>query len=116
MLEYTLSLSVSAAPENVDKLTAAFDKIVKRMIDGEITDDDMLKAKEQRKKTIETQQKTNGYWLSVVESQDMYQSNSTLANTYLTRLADATKQELIDVAKKYLTKPNILKGIMNPDK
>ncbi|MCX6208066.1 MAG: insulinase family protein [Bacteroidetes bacterium] len=116
MLEFNLSLSVSAAPENVDKLTAAFDELIKKVAAGEISEDDMLKAKEQRKKTIETQQKTNGYWSSVLEQQDQYGYNSSLITSYFTRLNNATKQELIDVANKYLTKANVLKAILNPDK
>jgi zinc protease len=116
MLEFNLNLSVPAAPENVDKLTEAFDGLVKKVAGGDISDDDMLKAKEQRKKNVETQQKTNGYWLSILEQQDMYNYNPSLITTYFTRLNDATKQDLLDVANKYLLKANVLKAVLNPDK
>jgi zinc protease len=116
MLEYNLSLTVSAAPENVEKLTAAFDGLVKSVAAGNISDDDMLKAKEQRKKTIETQQKTNGYWLSILESQDMYGFSPSIITNYFTRLNDATKEELVAVANKYLLKASVLKAVLNPDK
>ncbi len=116
MLEYNLNLTVSAAPENVDKLTEAFDALIKKVAAGDISDEDVLKAKEQRKKTVETQQKTNGYWASILESQDMYNYSPSVITTYFTRLNDATKQEMIDVANKYLLKANVLKAVLNPDK
>jgi zinc protease len=116
MLEFNLALSVSAAPENVDKLTNAFDELVKKVAAGDISEDDMTKAKQQRRKTIETQQQTNGYWASILESQDMYKYNSTLIIKYFERLDNASKQELADVANKYLLKANTLKAVLNPDK
>lgn len=116
MLEYNLGLVVSAAPENVDKLTAAFDNLIKKVAAGEISDDDILKAKNQRKKTVETQQQTNGYWANVLENQAMYGTNATLVTKYFERLEAATKQEMIDVANKYLLKAYTLKAILNPEK
>jgi zinc protease len=114
--EYALSLSVSAAPENVDKLTAAFDGLVAALAAGGVTDEDLLKAREQRKKSIETQLKTNGYWAQIMEQQDMYGFSTSLVNTYLTRLAAITKEDLVAAAKKYLTSTNVLKAVLNPDK
>ncbi len=116
MLDYTLTLSVSAAPENVDKLTAAFDELVKKVADGDVTADDMLKVIEQRKKLVETQLKTNGFWASTVENQDMYGFSTSLITNYFARLADVKKEDLVAVAKKYLTKSNTLKAVLNPDK
>lgn len=116
LLEFNLSLSVSAAPENVEKLTAAFDALIKKVAAGDINDDDMLKAKEQRKKTMETQQKTNGYWSSVIEQQDQFGYNPSIITNYFARLNNATKQEIIDVAKKYLLNASVLKAVSNPEK
>jgi zinc protease len=115
MLEYSLSLNVPSAVENVDKLVTAFDGIIKSVIAGAVTDDDMLKAKEQRKKTIETQLKTNNFWISQIESQDMYQYDPKLLTTYFTRLENVKKEDLINVAKKYLSNANVLKAVMNPE-
>ena len=116
ILDYTLTLSVSAAPENVDKLTAAFDELVKKIAGGDITEDDMLKVIEQRKKLIETQFKTNNFWASTIENQDMYGFNPSLITNYFARLAEVKKEDLINVAKKYLLKANVLKAILNPEK
>jgi zinc protease len=115
LLEYSMSLIVPSAPENVDKLSTAFAEIITKVIGGSITDDDMLKAKEQRKKTMETQMKTNGYWASIIENQDMYGYNANLISTYFTRLIDVTKEEIVAVAKKYLSASSILKSVMNPE-
>lgn len=115
ILEYSLSLVVPSAPENVDKLAKAFDELVMKVSNGDISDEDLLKAREQRKKTMETQLKTNNFWLQALENQDMYQSNPKLLGTYLTRLAEITKEDLIAVAKKYLPKANVLKAVMNPE-
>ena len=115
MLEYNLNLVVSSAPENVEKLAVAFDGIIKSVIAGNVTADDLLKAKEQRKKLIETQMKTNNYWVSAIENQDMYKSNPTLITTYFKRLEATTKEDIVAIAKKYLSNTSILKAVMNPE-
>jgi len=114
--EYSLTLSVSAAPENVEKLTTAFDGLVASVASGSVSDEDLQKAREQRKKLMETQFKTNGYWSQNIEQQDMYGFSTTLYNTYFTRLASITKEDLVAAAKKYLTAANMLKAVLNPDK
>jgi zinc protease len=114
--EYSLILSVSAAPENVDKLTAAFDGLIAAVATGGVSEEDLLKAREQRKKMVETQFKTNGYWAQVMEQQDMYGFSSKLAITYLDRLAAITKEDLVAAAKNYLSSSNVLKAVLNPDK
>jgi zinc protease len=116
MLEYTLTLSVPSAPENVDKLTAAFDELVKKVAGGNVTDEDMVKVKEQRKKLFETQMKTNNFWLSTIENQDMYGYNPAIITNYFDRLTAITKEDLVAVAKKYLLNANVLKAVLNPDK
>jgi zinc protease len=116
LLDYNLSLNVPSAPENVDKLTAAFEEIVKNVIAGGITDVDLLKAKEQRKKSFETQQKMNNFWVSQIETQDMYKFDTKLFLNYVSRIDELKKEDLINVAKKYLSDSNVLKAVMNPDK
>lgn len=116
MLDYTLTLSVPSAPENVDKLTAAFDELVKKVAGGDVNDDDMLKVKEQRKKLFETQMKTNNFWLSTIENQDMYGYSPALITNYFDRLTSITKEDLVNAAKKYLLNANVLKAVLNPDK
>ncbi len=116
LLDYTLSLNVPSAPENVEKLTAAFEQIVKNVIGGAVSDEDLLKAREQRKKSFETQLKTNNFWVSQIEMQDMYKFETKLLVNYFSRLEELKKEDLINVAKKYLSDSNVLKAVMNPDK
>ena len=116
--EYSLTLSVSAAPENVEKITAAFDGLVANVASGNVTEEDLLKAREQRKKMMETQFKTNSYWSQNIEQQDMYGFSTALYNTYFARLAAITKEDLVAAAKTYLAGADIskLKAVLNPDK
>lgn len=112
---FNLLLSVSAAPENVEKITAAYDALIVSMINGSVSDDDMIKAKSQRIKVFETQSKTNGYWSNMLELQHVYHIDSKNITTYINRVEAISKEDIIAVAKKYLTDSNTLKGIMNPE-
>ncbi len=112
---YNLFLSVSAAPENVEKITTAYDALIVSMINGSVSDDDMIKVKSQRIKVFETQSKTNGYWSNMLEQIQLYNIDGNNITTYVDRVNAITKEDIIAVAKKYLTDANTLKGIMNPE-
>ncbi|MFT3908529.1 MAG: insulinase family protein [Ferruginibacter sp.] len=112
---YNLGLNVSSLPENVDKIVNAFDALVKSICDGSVSDEDLVKCKAQRLKTFENQFKTNGYWSNLLEQQFTFGFSTRNITEYEKRLAEVSKADIINVARKYLSNSNILKGVMNPE-
>jgi zinc protease len=113
--DINIGLSVSSLPENVDKITAAFDDLINAVIKGELSDDDLLKAKAQRIKTMENFLKTNSFWASTLEQQANYGYNPKVATEYQTRTEAITKDDVIKAARKFLKTANTLKAVMNPE-
>lgn len=113
--EYNLSLIVSSLPENADKITAAFDGLVNKITGGELNAEDLLKAKAQRIKVVETQAKTNNYWSFLLEQQFTFGFDPRNITEYSKRIEAVTKEDIINAATKYLANCNVLKGIMNPE-
>ena len=61
--EYTLSISFGCLPENVEKLeSASFETIHALQQDG-VSEDYLVKVKEARRRSHETELSDNGYWL-----------------------------------------------------
>lgn len=112
---YNLSLTVSSLPENAEKIVAAFDSLVWKVLNGDITPEQLQKAKAQRIKTFETMSKTNSYWTNVLEQQHLYGFDARNIAEYVTRVEAVTKDDIVTTAKKYLGNCNVLKGIMNPE-
>jgi zinc protease len=115
LADYSLSLNVSSLPENVDKITTAFDGLIAGLIKGELTDDDLQKAKAQRVKVLENQIKTNPYWSSALEQQFIYGFDPANIIDYAKKADEITKEDIIKIAGKYLSGSNILKGVLNPE-
>lgn len=113
--DFLISLTVSSLPENTDKIMNAFDGLVQQIIKGELSDEDLQKAKAQRIKTVETFFKTNGFWGTLLEQQYSYNFTGMNSAAYIKLVEGITKEDIIVVAKKYLATANTLKGVMNPE-
>ncbi|HPH84086.1 MAG TPA: insulinase family protein [Ferruginibacter sp.] len=113
--EFNIGLTVSSLPENTDKIIQAFDELVQQIINGEMNEDDLQKAKAQRLKVVENFFKNNNYWCSLLEQQFSYDFKALNWAEYNNTVQDIFKEDIIQVAKKYLTKANTLKAVMNPE-
>jgi zinc protease len=112
---FNLTLAVSALPENVDKIVSAYDGLISNIINGTLSDEDLAKGKAQRLKVVETQRQTNNYWSLVLEQQFMYGFDAKNITEFAKRIEAVTKDDITNVAKKYLVNNNVLKGVMNPE-
>ncbi len=112
---FNLNLSVSSLPENADKIIQAYDDLIKSIINGNVSEEEMVKARTQRVKLFETQSKTNMHWTNVLEMQYSYGFDSRVISEQISRINQVSKEDVIAVAKKYLTSANILKAVMNPE-
>lgn len=112
---YNLNLAVSSLPDNADKVITAFDGLIKAIQDGAVSDEDLVKVKTQRLKVFETQVKTNGYWMNVLEQQYSFGFDARNISDYTKRVEEISKADIVNVARKYLSASNILKAVMNPE-
>lgn len=113
--DYSIALIVSSLPENVDKLTAAFDEMIQKIISGTLSDDDLVKAKAQRIKTMDNSTKTNPYWAGMIEQMLNFNLSADNAVNYKNLTEAITKQDIINAAVKFLKNANSIKGVMNPE-
>ena len=112
---FNLNLSVSALPDNTEKIITAFDGLITDIINNKLSDEDMVKVKSQKIKSFETMSSTNNYWSSVLERQYLYGFDSKNISAYKESVEATSKDDIVNVAKKYLGSCNILKAVMNPE-
>lgn len=112
---YTLSISFTCAPENVDKLVAAtFEEIEKLQKSGALQAD-LDKVKEGDRRSIETSMRENRSWLSLLESAYYYGEQPTAMNERLAMVEKLSSKDISKAAKNYLKKNNYIKVVMNPE-
>lgn len=67
----TISVSFGSSPENQEKLTTAVLETVKKLRDEGPTAEELKKAQEQERRSIETAQKQNAYWVQSLQTVHM---------------------------------------------
>ena len=100
-----LSVSTDVTPERVEDAFALVDRLAARMVAGEVSDDELLRARKPILEGIEESLERNGYWLGVIGAA---QTNPDSLERHRTRAADygaITREEVIEAAKTYLA-PN----------
>jgi zinc protease len=115
MSDFSLTLTVSSLPDNTGKIIVAFRELVNKVLAGELTDEDLQKAKAQRIRVFETAAKTNDYWTINLESQYNYGFDKQVILQYTKRLEELTKDDVLKIARRLLTKANTLEATMNPE-
>ncbi|WP_299437337.1 pitrilysin family protein [uncultured Aquimarina sp.] len=112
---YNFSISFPCGPENVKKLTDAAITELKTIIQEGPTDKDLAKIKESRLLEYKEKSKQNSFWLNNLQSADYNKSPMETGETYAETIAKLSKQDVQNVAKKYLDKGHIL-GVLMPEK
>ncbi|MGB4769994.1 MAG: insulinase family protein [Chitinophagaceae bacterium] len=113
--EFNLTLTVSSLPENTGKIITAFRGLVKSVLGGELSEEDLQKAKAQRIRVFETAAKTNDYWVLNLESQYSFGYDKQIIIQYTNMLQQLTKEDILATAKRVLQKANTLEATMNPE-
>ncbi|MHA7057999.1 M16 family metallopeptidase [Aquimarina sp. M1] len=112
---YNFSISFPCGPENVKKLTDAAIKEVKTIINEGPTEKDLNKIKESRLLDYKEKSKQNSFWLSNLQNADYNQTPIEIGETYAKTIAKLSKQDIQNVAKKYIDTGYIL-GVLMPEK
>lgn len=113
---YSISANFPCAPENVDKVNAAFFDIIKNAQINGIDQKDLDKVKETLKKQNEDQMKDNDHWLTTLSMAWIENDNPMWVYDYSKKLNAITVQDLQQAAKKYLNMNNYIKAVLNPEK
>ncbi|WP_245905280.1 M16 family metallopeptidase [Gelidibacter algens] len=112
---YSFNISFPCGPENVDKLTAATLAEVDKLVKNGPTDQDLAKIKEAQLLDYKEDLKDNRFWLRTLKNADYQGMDAKKMLDYEKSVANLTKEDLHNVAKKYLTQGYII-GIQNPEK
>ncbi len=112
--QFSLSLNVSCLPENSNAIIDAFDGLIQTIIAGKLDEDDLNKAKMQSIKAMETRLTTNMYWVLFLEQQQNFGLDQGMVTSFASRTNAVTKEQIIEAAKKFLQKANVLKAVMDP--
>jgi len=104
------------SPQNIEKVDEAFMKLVEETkIPGNITDKDWERVRIPAIETYRVNVKKNNYWLNILQSAYLYNTDPERILTVEKRLNDITPAQLVEIAQKYYTKPNIFKGFWLPE-
>lgn len=111
---YSFSISFPCGPENVDKLKTAALAEVEKIINNGPTDEDLAKIKEAQKLQRKEHIKENGFWLAHLKQSDYQKIDPIYVLDYEKDVEALSKEDIQNIAKKYLTKGAII-GIHNPE-
>lgn len=110
----TLQIMIPCSPDNVDSLVnAAIAEIADIQVSG-ATDKDITKARETRRRQLETNVKTNNFWLSGIQRAIlMGEDLSSITNEEF--IEQITGEEIQRIANQYFTIDEYLKVVLYPE-
>ncbi len=101
-----LAFGVANAGVDLKDLEAAIDHEVKRIQDGDITERDIQKLRNQKENDFITANATIAGIAESLANYKMYFGDTNLINTEINRYLKVTKEDIIAAANKYFTKDN----------
>ncbi len=110
----TLAMSFDTDPERVATISPIIDREVKKIAENGPEDEDFLKVKEYMMKKFQEDEKTNGYWLSIVGANYFYGEDNH--SNYMSIVSALTKDDIKAVTKALVSQNNFIEVIMNPKK
>lgn len=113
--EYTLSISFGCLPENVEKLeSASFETIHALQQDG-VSEDYLVKVKEARRRSHETELSDNGYWLRELQRAYTFGDDPRKLVDLGPELDRITSERVRAAAKQYISEKQYVRGVLKPE-
>lgn len=109
------SINFPLGPENVDKLTKAALAEMQKLIDNGPEQKDLDKYKEGELNDNKVQLKDNSYWLSNMVNYQLEGGDKYEILNYEEKVKALNVKDLQNVAKKYLTKNNLISATLMPE-
>lgn len=113
---YSFEIHFGCAPQNVDKLIAsAFEEVSKLRNDGPLQEN-VDKWRAEDKASMQTESKTNIFWLKYLNAQLENQEPLTQLNDHERVVSMVTPDNLKTLAKHYLSEKNNIRLVLLPEK
>lgn len=109
-----LKMTFDTDPERVHTISPIIDREVKIIAEKGPQDADFQKVKEYMIKKFQEDDKTNGYWLSILGNKYFYNEDSY--SQYLSIVNSLTKDDIRAITKNLVSQGNFIEVIMNPKK
>ena len=111
---FTFNISFPCKPDNVDALVEAAMAELEKVKAGDFTDEDLQKVISARLNNFDEQIKQNGYWERNIASnlKNGYSLDEILNGRK--RSEAVTRETIVAVVQKYLTKENFIKAVKLP--
>lgn len=114
--DYVIQVYFGTDPDRVDELVNTVYSIMDEVKAGDFSDEYVSKVKEILSREYETNSKENRYWLNALYT---YSYNGEPLNSILTypeRVESIDKAMIVDAAKKYLNRDNLIEVLLFPAK
>lgn len=112
---YSFNISFPCGPENVESLTEAALAEVEQIKENGTTAEDLAKIKETFLVHRKDQLQENHFWLNQLETADMEDHEIDEVLKYEEKVAALSKEEIKEVADKYLDKDYLLGILMSEE-
>jgi zinc protease len=110
------SITFPCAPENADTLSKAALAELQQIITTGVNEEDLAKVKEQQRRKLETDLRSNQYWLTGLYDAYLLGTNP-VQNVFRQKQIEALTGNMIrDAAKKYINLSAYIRGILMPEK
>ncbi len=115
--EYLVRSGFPCSPDNIEKVnTAFFDLIESTKVQGGITEIDLQKVREPALEKNKVNLKKNDYWLNYLQNAFLLGIDPELILTTEQRLKAISPGQLVEIARKFYSSPNIFKAVWLPEK
>ena len=111
---YRFMISFPCKPDNVDALVEAAMAELEKVKAGDFTDEDLQKVITARTNNFDEQIKQNGYWERSISSYIRNDIDFEMILAGKERSEAITKEDIVRLTNKYLTKDNIIKIVKLP--
>jgi zinc protease len=111
---YSLSINFPCGPENAQELKEAALGELRKIIEEGPTEKDLNKVKEEKRKTLKENLRTNSYRVNKFYGDSFTQGENLTDEQLAARIEDLTAEDIQNVGKKYLTGDYIV-GILMPE-
>ncbi len=112
---YTFRIQFPCGPENVDDLVDATKGIITSIKDEEVTEENLQKIREQRRRAFEVNIKENDYWLNTLRSYHINGWDFNEIPESINKLDEIEGEKIREIARKYLDTDEYIQIVLMPE-
>lgn len=114
--EFIIQSQFPCSPKNIEKVNTAFLGLIDNTkVDGGITPKDLERVREPALEHFKVNIKTNDYWLTGLQNAYLYGTDPERIITFDRRLQAITPEKLVQIARKFYSRKNLLKAEWLPE-